>query len=170
MPAIYLFTRDLRLEDHAGLAAAAGYGEVLPVLVIDKALEARVGASTRRAAFFCGAVAALDAALHERGSRLIVRRGNAGPAIKQLAKAHGAETVAWSASYDRAGVRALAVHDAPALAPEETTAARPSSGDGYRAFVPYYDLWRQLEPASYEAPLLLRFTGPDVKSEALPEP
>ena len=36
MPAaIYRFTRDLRLDDHAGLSAAAAFGEVLPVLIVD---------------------------------------------------------------------------------------------------------------------------------------
>lgn len=186
MPAvIHRFTRDLRLEDHAGLASAAAHGEVLPVLVIDRALHARISANPRRAAFYCAAVASLDAALRERGSRLIVRRGSPGQALRQIARAIGAHTVTWSASFDRegvradqrlqseleeAGLRALVVADAPALAPEETTAARPSAGDGYRAFVPYHEVWRDLEPASYEAPLLLSFLRSDLQSERLPEP
>lgn len=183
--AIHRFTRDLRLDDHAGLAAAAAHGEVLPVLVIDRALQARICASPRRAAFYCGAVAALDDSLRERGARLIVRRGNAGPILRQLARACGAQTVTWSASFDRAGMqadqklqseleeaglRAIVIPDAPAIAPEETTAARPSAGEGYRAFVPYHELWRELEPASYEAPLLLTFAHADLGSEPLPEP
>lgn len=182
---IHRFCRDLRLDDHAVLAAAASYGEVLPVLVIDRALQARIGASPKRAAFYCGAVAALDAALRERGTRLIVRRGTTGQVLKQLARACGAVAVTWGASFDRAGMhadqhlqseleemglRAIAVADAPALAPEETTAARPSAGDGYRAFVPYHELWRELQPASYEIPLLLTFAHSDLQSERLPEP
>lgn len=67
-------------------------------------------------------------------------------------------------------MRATVVPDAAALAPEETTAARPSAGDGYRAFVPYHELWRDMEPASYEIPLLLSFARVDLESEALPEP
>ncbi|HZZ65480.1 MAG TPA: deoxyribodipyrimidine photo-lyase [Candidatus Baltobacteraceae bacterium] len=183
--AVYRFTRDLRLDDHAGLAAAAAAGEVLPVLIVDRRLEERLSASARRAAFYCGAVQALDAALRERGSKLVVRRAAAaGPALRTIAKAAGAKTVAWSASFDAAGIqddqrvqstleeaglRASAVHDAPAIAPEETTAARPSAGDGYRAFVPYFELWRELQPASYELPLLLRFAPAGVQSERLPQ-
>ena len=185
MKVIHRFARDLRLDDHAALAAAASSGEVLPVLVIDRALQARIGANPRRAAFYCGAVASLDASLRERGSQLVVRRGNAGPILRQLARACGANTVTWSASFDRegmqadqrlqseleeAGLRALSVPDAPALAPEETTAARPSAGEGYRAFVPYHELWRELEPPSYEVPLLLSFAHTDLQSERLPEP
>ncbi len=182
---LYRFTRDLRLDDHAGLAAALAHGEVLPLLIIDRALESRLSASPRRAAFYCGAAASLDASLRERGTRLVVRRGNAGPILKSIARATGASTVAWSASFDRAGIesderlqsemeeaglRALVVQDAPAITPEETTAARPSSGEGYRAFVPYHELWRELEPASYELPLLLTFAQTDLQGERLPEP
>jgi deoxyribodipyrimidine photo-lyase len=183
--AIYRFTRDLRLDDHAGLAAAAAHGEVVPVLIIDRALEARLQVSARRAAFFCGAVASLDKALRERGSRLIVRRGTAASVLKSVARACHASTVAWSASFDcdgmrdderlqsameEANLRALVVQDAPAITPEETTAARTSAGDGYRAFVPYHELWRDLEPASYELPLLLAFARTELESEPLPLP
>lgn len=185
MTAIHRFSRDLRLDDHAGLAAAAAHGEALPVLILDRTLQSRVGASPRRAAFYCGAAASLDSALRERGSRLIVRRGNAGPALRQLARACGAKTVTWSAAFDsegihadqrlqseleEAGLRALPVSDAPAITPEETTAARSSAGEGYRAFVPYHELWRELEPASYEIPLLLSFARTDLQSEPLPQP
>ena len=66
-PFIYRFTKDLRLDDHAGLAAAASRGPVLPLLVIDQAAEARLKVSPRRAAFFCAAVAALDDELTHAG-------------------------------------------------------------------------------------------------------
>jgi deoxyribodipyrimidine photo-lyase len=182
---LYRFTRDLRLDDHAGLAAAAAQGSVVPVLIVDKPLERRLAASAKRAAFYCGAVAALDAALRERGTSLIVRRGPAAPTIKGLARECGAKTIAWSASFDRAGIdedqrlqsqleeaglRAIVVQDAPAITPEETTAARPSAGEGYRAFVPYHDLWRELEPPSYEVPLLLSFAKCDAPTLILPKP
>ncbi|HEX8805368.1 MAG TPA: deoxyribodipyrimidine photo-lyase [Candidatus Aquilonibacter sp.] len=184
-PFIYRFTHDLRIEDHAGLVQAATHGEVLPVLVIDRTMEARLARSPRRAVFFCAAVAALDDLLRERGTRLLVRRGAAGATLKNVARACAATGVAWSLSYDGAGVasdarvqseleeaglRALAVHDAPAIAPDETSAARPSGGDGYRAFAPYYDVWRTLRPASYDAPLLVRFSASELHSEALPVP
>lgn len=185
MPVIFRFARDLRLNDHAGLANAAAHGEVVPLLIVDRALESRLASSPRRAAFYCGAVASLDAALRERGTQLIVRRGAPAAILKQLARTTGADAVAWSSSFDRAGMeadqrlqsdleeaglRAIVVPDAPAIAPEETTAARPSTGDGYRAFVPYHELWRDMQPASYEIPLLLSFANTDVLGEELPQP
>ncbi len=147
-------------------------------------MHERLAASPRRAAFFCSAVAALDRQLRERGSRLIVRRGRAGPILKAIARATDSLGVAWSASYDRmgvqhdqrlqseleeAGLRAMVVHDAPALPPEQTTAERRGGdGEGYRAFVPYFMVWRKLAVPSYDSPLLLRFAQMELQSEALP--
>jgi deoxyribodipyrimidine photo-lyase len=184
-PFIYRFGTDLRLDDHAGLAAAASRGAVLPLLAIDPALEARLRASPRRAAFFCGAVRALDAELRERGSRLIVRRGPAEDAVVRLARETSARGGVWSASYDAAGMRsdaalrsaledaglqAVVVHDSPAVAPEESAVARSAEGPGYRAFAPYFEVWRELPIASHESPLLLRFAGGELDGEALPDP
>jgi deoxyribodipyrimidine photo-lyase len=158
--AVFAFSRDLRLSDHAGLAAAARHGEVVPVHVVDPVSAARLRRSPRRAAYYCAAVRALDEALQARGSRLIVRRGNPGQALRALARAAGAGVVGWSCGYDaktirrdrdlqstleEAGLRALPVHDALAVPPEDS-AATHSRGDGYRAFVPYHARWRTLIP------------------------
>jgi deoxyribodipyrimidine photo-lyase len=184
-PFLYRFVRDLRIDDHAGLARAATYGDVIPVLVIDRALETRLARSPRRAAFFCSAVASLDAALRDRGVRLIVRRGEPATALRALARATSATGVAWSASYDgatrrrderlqwqleEAGLRAVIVHDAPAIPFEETAAARPGSGDGYRAFAPYFDVWKSIAVASYDVPLIVRFAQTNLQSDPLPRP
>ena len=184
-PFLFRFNRDLRIDDHAGLAEAASHREVIPILVIDRALEARLARSPRRAAFFCACVAALDASLRERNARLIVRRGSAGSALKSAARASGASGVAWSAAYDaqtvrsdlrlqseleEAGLRAAIVHDAPAIAPEDISHSRAGVEHGYRAFAPYFDQWRTHTIASYDAPVLLRFAQTDLQSEALPQP
>lgn len=184
-PFIYRFNKDLRLDDHAGLATAAGHGAVLPLLVIDPATSDRMRVSPRRAAFFCSAVRALDAELRERGSRLVVRRAPAEEAVLKVAREAGAAGAAWSASYDdagmrcdwslrreleEAGLRALVVHDAAAVAPEDSAEARSAEGPGYRAFAPYFEVWRELPITSHEYPLLLRFAGGEVDAEPLPEP
>jgi deoxyribodipyrimidine photo-lyase len=182
---VYRFARDLRLDDHAGLGAAAERGAVLPLLILDSSLIARLVRSPRRAAFFCGAAAALDADLRDRGSRLIVRRGDAGATLVRLVRDAHALGVAWGAAYDapgsqadrrlqseleEAGCEAVVVHDAPAIPPEETAAAHTGAGEGYRAFAPFFAAWRELPAASHEHPLLLRFDGDELESETLPEP
>lgn len=184
-PFIYRFTNDLRLDDHAGLAAAAARGTIFPLLVIDDATSARLKRSPRRAGFFCESVGALDAELRDRGSRLCVRRGEPSTVISEAAREIGAAGVAWSAGYDgpaiererrlqsqleESGLAAEVVHDAPAVAPEESAAVRTADGPGYRAFAPYFEVWSQLPIASYEHPLLLRFARCEAASEALPQP
>jgi deoxyribodipyrimidine photo-lyase len=184
-PFIYRFTNDLRLDDHAGLATAAARGPVFPLLVIDETTSARLKRSPRRAGFFCESVRGLDAELRERGSRLCVRRGNPASVITQVAREIDATGAGWSAGYDgpaierdralqseleERGLAAEIVHDAPAIAPEESAAARSGEGPGYRAFAPYFEAWSRLQISSYEHPLLLRFAHFEARSERLPEP
>jgi deoxyribodipyrimidine photo-lyase len=180
--AVFAFTRDLRLGDHAGLAAAARHGDVVPVHVIDPVAAARLRRSPRRAAYYCAAVAALDRALRERGSALIVRRGAPGPALRALARAVGAGAVGWSCGYDpktvrldrdvqsvleEAGLRALPVHDAPAVPPEDAAVSH-HRGEGYRAFVPYHARWRTLVPPADAG--TATFAAVEIASEPLPVP
>jgi deoxyribodipyrimidine photo-lyase len=152
------------------------------VLVIDPARIARLRASPRRAAFYCAAVAALDAEIRAAGSRLLVRRGPTATTLRSLARGLGAGAVAWSAGYDareirvdrdlqgaleESGLRVAIVHDAPVLPPEEG-AQTHRHGDGWRAFVPYFDRWRTLVPV--EPVAAVRLGSVDVASEALPQP
>jgi len=180
--AIFAFTRDLRLTDHAGLATAAKFGQVVPVLVVDPASAQRLRRSPRRAAFYCAAVAALAALLRARGANLIVRRGASGPILRSLARAAGAGAVGWSIAYDakslragrdlqstleEAGLRALPVHDAPVVPPEDSAPVH-RQGDGYRAFVPYQARWRTFVPAVYAGDV--SFADRGIASEPLPQP
>ena len=182
---LYRFSRDLRLDDHAGLAAAAELGEIIPLLIIDETTRERISCSPRRAAFYCGAIAALADALAERGAQLIVRRGPLAACMLGVAKESAASAVVWSASYsapwialerelqsrlEERGLRAVVVHDGPAIPPEETAVEKTSGGEGYRALVPYIQTWRELPVAAYEAPLFMRFARPSVQSEPLPSP
>jgi deoxyribodipyrimidine photo-lyase len=180
--AIFAFARDLRVRDHLGLVEAARAGDVVPVLILDAAQTGRLRASPRRAGYFCAAVAALDGELRAVGSRLIVRRGPTAATLRSLARGVGAATVAWTVRYDareiradrdvqaaleESGIRVIPVHDAPVIPPEETAVAH-RRGDGWRAFVPYFERWQTLVPA---APLpTIAFARVEIASEALPEP
>jgi len=178
MTAILHFTRDLRLEDHAALAAASKETRVVAVIVIDPATTGRLRSSPRRAAYYCSAVAALDRAITARGGRLIVRRGRTASTLRALARAVGAASVVWAASYDaqgarvdrdvqaaleEAGLRASVVHDATAVAPEETATERR----GYRSFAAYFERWMQQDVVPYDT-LDVRLDAPEVASEGLP--
>ncbi len=180
---LFLFRRDFRLGDHAGLAEASRFGSVVPALVIDPALERRLERNPRRAAYFCGAVSSLRDALRARGAALVVRRGSLSTTVLRLARDARTDTVVWSAAYDgatmerdralqaaleEAGLRVSLAHDAPAVPPDETAAARASDdGSGYRAFAPYAVAWRTVARASYDASV--RFADVALASDAPPD-
>jgi deoxyribodipyrimidine photo-lyase len=92
-----------------------------------------------------------------------------------LAFAYDAATLArqraLQSALEEAGLRATLVHDAPAVSPEETAAARSDgAGRGYRSFAPYFTAWS----AQPRAPLATRLTfAPAPRGaafESLPEP
>jgi deoxyribodipyrimidine photo-lyase len=66
---------------------------------------------------------------------------------------------------EEAGLRALPVHDAPAVPPEDA-AAGSRSGDGYVAFEPYHARWQSLVPVPDAG--TARFVPVEIASEALP--
>ncbi|MGH7662080.1 MAG: cryptochrome/photolyase family protein [Vulcanimicrobiaceae bacterium] len=180
MTTIMHFTRDLRLDDHAGLAAAGGASEVVPVVVIDPATTGHLRRSPRRAAYYCGALAALQRAIAARGGRLIVRRGRTAATLRAVARAAGATVVVWSASHDAQGVRSdrdvqaaleesglrvAVVHDATVVSPEETSTERR----GYRAFAPYLERWSEHDVVPYDT-VATEFARLELPSEALPTP
>lgn len=98
---IFWFRRDLRLEDHPGLCAAAAAGVVLPVFILDPETEALGAAPKWRLG---EGLAAFDAALRARGSRLILRRGDALQVLTALAQETGAGSVHWQRLYDPAAI------------------------------------------------------------------
>ncbi len=180
--ALFSFGRDLRLSDHAGLAAAGRLGDVVPVLIVDPLTTARLRRSPRRAAYYCAAVQALDAGLRERGSALLVRRGPSGPALRALARALGARAVGWSVAHDpqsvrferdvqsvleEAGVRTLPTHDATVITPEDSALIN-QRGEAYRSFAAYVLRWRRLVPVAREPEV--PFARTEIASEALPDP
>ena len=156
----------------------------MPALVFDPALRERIAQSTRRAGFYCGAVASLESALKHHGTHLVIRRGPSISTARALAREVGAETVVWSTAYDaasvarerqlqsafeEAGLRTIAVHDAPTVPPEETAAARSDEGGaGYRALAPYIAAWEETRGAPVKG--TIRFERGAFPSDAPPMP
>jgi deoxyribodipyrimidine photo-lyase len=95
--AVVWFRRDLRVHDHPALVAArAGFDRVVPLFVLDDALIGGRYASPARARFMLGCLRALDAALRERGSGLVVRRGAPADVVPALAREISAQAVLWT--------------------------------------------------------------------------
>jgi deoxyribodipyrimidine photolyase len=74
--AVVLFTRDLRVHDHAALSSAVERAsEIVPLFVLDDALWHRYRSPARQA-FLLDSLADLRHALRERGGDLVIRRGD----------------------------------------------------------------------------------------------
>ncbi len=83
---IVWFRRDLRLADNAALLAAIQQGEMIPAFVIDPVLLKSDRVVAKRVAWLAANVRELDRSLRERGSRLIVRRGEPVAELIKLAR------------------------------------------------------------------------------------
>ncbi|HWA85709.1 MAG TPA: deoxyribodipyrimidine photo-lyase [Opitutus sp.] len=97
------FRQDLRLQDNAALnAAVARGGAVVPVFIRDDAGEGRwpMGAAARW--WLHHSLAALDAALRERRSQLVLARGDSLAGLRQLVAATGADAIFWNRRYEPA--------------------------------------------------------------------
>jgi deoxyribodipyrimidine photo-lyase len=78
------FKRDLRLHDHAPLAAAARAGPVLGVYCFEPALYAAPDADAQHLAFVSDCVTELRERLRRRGGELLLRTGDAVEQLDQL--------------------------------------------------------------------------------------
>jgi deoxyribodipyrimidine photo-lyase len=149
--AIVWFRRDLRVADHPALVAAkAGYERVVPLYVLDDRLLHGRYASPARARFMLGCLRALDEALRERGSGLVVRHGTPEDEVVAVAREAGAEAVLWTsdvAPYARRRDRRVteALRDAGVEALPQTggylvdpSRPRTQGGRPYTVFSPFH--------------------------------
>ena len=102
-PSLVWFRQDLRLQDNPALnAAVARGGAVVPVYILDDAGEGKWPMGGAGRWWLHHALAALDASLRERGSRLLIAQGNAAEVLGGLVKATGAGAVFWNRRYEPA--------------------------------------------------------------------
>jgi deoxyribodipyrimidine photo-lyase len=105
--------KDLRLADHAPLTDALRDGDVIPLFVLDPYFFAtpRARQTRHRIQFLLESLAALEAAIRQRGSRLLIVPGRSTRVVPRLARAWGVDRVsahAWVAPVGRARDRVTA--------------------------------------------------------------
>jgi len=153
--ALYWLRRDLRLADNEVLHAVLEHADrVIPVYVLDPILLERY-AGTKRVAFLFSAIRQLDADLRARGSRLVVRRGNARDALGRLVQEAGATAIFaqedWT-PYARQRDAKVAAHlplhlvGSPTLRPPG--AVLKQDGQPYTVFTPFSRKWKAFAPPS----------------------
>ncbi|WP_353472125.1 deoxyribodipyrimidine photo-lyase [Salipiger sp. H15] len=159
-PTIVWFRRDLRLSDHAALAAAvARGGAVIPVFLSDHTVDALGAAPKWRLE---RGLAALMAALEEKGTRLVLRAGPAREVIPELVRETGAGAVFWQRAYDPASVE----RDTDVKARLKDDGIEARSFEGHLLFEPwtvatkqggyykvYSPFWREVKHREVPAPV-----------------
>ncbi len=169
---IWWARRDLRLHDNDALKAALAHGgPVVPVFVLDPALLAAADLSEKRVAFLFGGLRALAADLRQRGSRLIVRRGEPLAELTRLVAETGAEAIYAEADSwpygrrrDAAVAEALPLRLTPGVTVFPADAVRKADGGPYTVFTPFSRAWRALP-----LPAAAQLWAPPERLPALPD-
>ena len=154
-PVILWMRRDLRLADNAALQAAVASGRpVVPLVILEGEPPVRApGAAARW--WLDKSLKVIAEALEARGSRLILRRGEAQPTLESVIDAARAAVVVWNRTYDPlldarddqigAALRAMNVEvrvcEGKLLLDPETV--RTKTGGPYGVFTPFWRTARQ---------------------------
>ena len=184
---IHWHRRDLRAADNRGLAEAAAADTVVPAFVFDDAVLNHAGAP--RVRFMLDSLAALRVWYRERGSDLVVARGDPREVLPSLAAEFDVDAVGWCRDYsglarerdaavrralDDAGVGREAVHDALHHEPGSITT---NQGDTYSVYSYFWKKWRDRDKespyASPEADALADVSGdpfPTISALGFDEP
>jgi deoxyribodipyrimidine photo-lyase len=151
-PALLWFRRDLRLDDHAGLALAAAEGRpAVPVFIRDMSVTTLAAAPLFRLGL---ALETFGAELAGQGMRLTLRSGEALAVLSDLIAETGADLVIWQRRYDPAGMatdsavkaalkeRGIRVESVPGFLLREPWEVQTAEARPFKVFTPF---WRALQ-------------------------
>jgi deoxyribodipyrimidine photo-lyase len=155
--AVLLFTRDLRLRDHPALNAALDAADrVVPTFVLDEELLGGPCGAPNRVTFLVESLDGLERALRERGSRLVIRRGDVVAEAIGVARETGAGAIFMSSDVSAYAQRRerrlrsecegerIALRTLPGVAVVAPGEIVPAGGDHYRVFTPYWRAWSEV--------------------------
>jgi deoxyribodipyrimidine photo-lyase len=151
---VVVFTRDLRLHDNPALAAALASAEsILPLFVLDETILA--DAAANRLGFLDESLRDLDRSLRDRGSRLVISRGNWIEQVMGVAHAVGAHRIDLAddvsafakdrtdrlrGAAQRAGVLVVTHPGVTVVAPGDLL-PQGARQPAYQVFTPYHRAW-----------------------------
>ena len=147
-PVLLWLRQDLRLADQPALVAACHDGPVIPVYVLDDETPGKNAMGGASRWWLHHSLTALDEALRGKGSRLILRRGQAQDVLAKLAEETGAASVHAIRHYEPWWVKAeealaktadLVLHDGNQLAPPGSIVT--GAGKPFKIYTPF---WRAL--------------------------
>jgi deoxyribodipyrimidine photo-lyase len=158
---LWWIRRDLRLADNQALATALAHAEeVIPIFVLEPALLAVPEAGGKAAAFLFAGLRQLDTDLRARGSRLVVRRGEAAAALRALRDETGAAVIVAEEdpaprrrALDERVAQALPLQLTEGVAVHPPGVVHKASGGPYTVFTPFSRAWKAL-PRPLQADVL----------------
>jgi len=152
-PVIVWLRRDLRLADQPAIAEAARKGPVIPVYICDDETPKHRAMGGASRWWLHHSLESLDAALREKGSRLILRRGRSDEVLAKLAQEVGAAEVhalhhyePWWRNAEKAVAKhmTLCLHHGNYLAPPGSVTT--GSGGLYKIYTPFWRALRERMP------------------------
>jgi deoxyribodipyrimidine photo-lyase len=151
MTAIWWIRRDLRLTDNVALQNALEAASVIPVFILDPDLLLRP--APKRQAFLFNSLRAFDADLRQRGSYLILRRGDPLETLRSLLVKTGAVAIYAEEDYtpyarkrDSAIARELPLELVLGQVVQHPEFVKKANGTPYTVYTPYSKAWKSLLP------------------------
>ena len=171
-PQIVWLRRDLRLADQPALHAAAQAGPVIPVFIYDEERGGDHAYGDAQKVWLHLSLNDLAKSFEQRGSKLIVRRGESATALAALAEETGAEAVHAIRHYEPWWKRAeaeveealgeackLHLYDGNYLMPPGTL--KTGSGNPYKIYSPFAKAMLEQTPPREPVPEPENLTAPD---------
>ncbi|TXC70718.1 deoxyribodipyrimidine photo-lyase [Sphingomonas ginsenosidivorax] len=174
MTTILWLRQDLRLHDHPALIAAAHDGAVVPVYILDDDAPGDWAIGGAQRWWLHHSLSALAKALEAKGSKLILRRGDAVETLTALMDETGADRIHairhyepwWRKAEDALGDR-ICLHDGNHLARPEHV--RTGAGTPFKVYSGFWRALSQMMPPAKPEPVPHTIRSPDrwPKSEKL---
>ena len=181
-PVIHWFRRDLRIADNTALHRASQAGSVVPVYILSSWCKDHAWTGSNRQQFLCGCLESLSKNLETLNSSLIIRKGPAVSALKQLIKETGATAVHFNRDPDpfakkteqelsklctEWGIDCCGYDD---VALHNPTEILTQTGNPYKVYTPYANNWlSRPKPSPLSKPESLN-TPQGISSLPLPKP
>lgn len=160
-PSIVWFRRDLRLADNLALCKAVETGAPVICLYIKEPADPLAGANGAAQAWWLHhSMLALDAALRQRGNRLVTMSGDPRHLIEWIVDRTGATAVYWNRRYDGPGraldseikarlrQKGVRAESSPGFLLHDPTVLKTLQGKQFSVYTPF---WKAFESA-YQPP------------------
>ena len=176
--AIWWIRRDLRLSDNQALTEALRQADVVvPVFILDPKLLASEYAGQARLAFLLDGLRELDRSLKQRGSQLILRRGDPLEVLTILLKETEAEGIfaeedfsPYSRQRDGRVALSLPLKLVPGVTVFHPELLLKADGTPYTVFTPFSRKWRSLPASGSPLPAPDHFSAlPPPESMVIPQ-